>query len=376
MLEDGRLGVWGACTAAAALTCAAYAGAQWLAAQRIAWDAQFRADADAAAHAAPCRPPARRLCAAPSVDGVVSVQVYWPATLVFGAYAEVHGWCLDGGPGEVVVVVVGERPRDAARVLPGVRVHLAAPVSAACRTSVVVYVPPDAWRLEALALEVDDGHMRAPTRLEQLVAMDPDRRRELRQAHRPGAGLRRAVQRIALARWAWQVPRCRGMPAVRAWGAPRRTPCALYNCAAYVGYGVSAWPAYVAWWPCLAAAIAAGDAAQVARAVAEARVRAARAWDAALRLGVDLALGWALAAWLERDAARVGAALACAVDGVSAPAVRAVLDALASWPLGIKLNTELAQFLRDVLASVSEGMTQGVHVRVRARLGAWMRWRW
>ncbi|WFC96974.1 pig-Q [Malassezia brasiliensis] len=403
MLEDARLGVGGAWAAATALTGAAYAGAQWLAEQRVAWDARFVADAAAAQRRPPPPPPpARRLCAALAADGVVSVQVYWPATLVPGEYTEVHGWCLDGGPGEVVVVVIGVRPRDAARVLPGVRcvgtcaaaparvrrardvdlhmrpgpalawVHLAAPVSAACRTCVVVYAPPDAWRLEALALDVGGARARAPTRLEQLVAMDPDRRRELCGARRPGAGLRCAVRCIALVRWAWRVPRSRGVPAVRAWGAPRWTPCALYNCAAYVVYGVSAWPAYVAWWPCLAAAIAAGDAAQVARAVAEGRERAARAWDAALRLGVDLALGWALAAWLERDAARVGAALARVVDGVSAPAVCAVLDALASWPLGIKLNTELAQFLRDVLASVSEGMTRVVHARVRAHLGAYV----
>lgn len=249
--------------------------------------------------------------------------------------------------------------------------HLAAPVSAVCRTCVVVYTPPDAWRLEAVSLEAG-AHDGAPTRLEQLVAMDPDRRRELRLARRPGAGLRRAVRRLALVRWAWHAPVCAWAPRAWTWRAPTPTPCALYNCVAYVVYGVGAWPAYAASWPGVAAAIARGDAEQVACAVREARVRAARAWDAVLRLGVDLALGWVLAAWLERDAACVCVWLARVLDAVSAPAVRAVLDHLASWPLGIKLNTELAQFLRDVLSSASEGMTRAVHARVRAHLGAYV----
>lgn len=122
-MHEERAGAWGACAAAAALAGAVYVGAQRLAARRVALDTQFAVatETEAAARASPRTTPPRRLCASPAADGVVCVQVYWPTTLVPAESAEVHGWCMDGGPGEVVVVVAGVRPRDATRALPGLR---------------------------------------------------------------------------------------------------------------------------------------------------------------------------------------------------------------------------------------------------------------
>lgn len=223
--------------------------------------------------------------------------------------------------------------------------------------------------LQSLALDAYAETGRAPpTRLEQLVAMDPDRWRELQTARPPGTGLREAVRHMNRAYWARTAPRVRAAGVACDFGVHTRVPVATYRWALRMVRGCLAWPQAAAARRRLAASIAAGDTARIARDLAAARAAAACAWDALLQLGVDLVLGALLAhalreheAWLVRAAARL-------VEAVRAPALRSVLDWLAHWPLGIKLNTELALFLRDVLASLAEVDTR----YVLTPLGAWI----
>lgn len=235
------------------------------------------------------------------------------------------------------------------------RIHLALPLATACKVAFVQYTPPDVTRLESLALDSYLSHSSVPpTRLEQLIGMDCERCSDLRSEIPAGSGLRSAVRHINMARWALRAPPC--VPVSKHWQLPVRpaTPLALVNRIMERVYAVLAWPAY--WNECslLTAKVASGDTPSIPAHLVQARTAANAAWNALLLYVCDMALGYLLSSALEAHEAWLVQRGVQLLDAMDAPALRSVLDWLAHWPLGIKLNTELALFSRDVLASIAE----------------------
>ncbi|WFD31114.1 pig-Q [Malassezia sp. CBS 17886] len=103
-----------------------------------------------------------------------------------------------------------------------------------------------------------------------------------------------------------------------------------------------------------------------------------RGGSGVILLACDMALGGAAGAAMNAHCDTLACAMERALHWPSAPVLHTVLEWLAHWPLGIKLNTELARFLTDTLAWLVDVHTAYVLGPVRAHTydcvhaGAWI----
>ncbi|WFD20519.1 pig-Q [Malassezia caprae] len=331
------------------------------------------------------------------------VRVYWPTTAT--RPGTLYGWIVDDKGPEVVVVVAGTTTEPspalayAAQVLgtatledsPPARsgavlhacVHTDSPAVrilneawTACPFSIVSYTPPDVQRGQWLCTRETRAPRDMPwTRMEHLLAMDPARRDEFLAPRAPGAPFRDALLRMNMARYASTPP-----PRLR-WRATQHTlvrwraqlppiPERVRRVAA-----VSAlWRALtqratqLGAWPDLWAAQHAVHEALCREQPPPVRPlhRALRAcWAGTLVCMLDMALGVLVARAMSHAMPTLTTAMAEGLVWIDGAAFTRLFDWLAHWPLGIKLNDELALFLSDVLGWIAQTYSHCVLVPVR-----------
>ena len=335
--------------------------------------------------------------------GICTVRIYWPAVAL--SEGPIYGWFVHADPSELVIVVAGA---SFGKVLAGVppltlvgavnscegstdtpvyldvdhvdrlsyvplirRVTIddSFPILTQPHISMVLYHAPNAELLESYV--IPQAGIGRWTPLEQFVSMDTNRWREMSQSRdvmKPGHGLREAISLINAARHVYcnksavhshallskMAAICRRISALS-----RRIPKALLYSAALRlvssrGQRLGAWSKYNAsmlaiyhWTrqdgprPDILAAQAEADA----------------SWDALYVWILDLSLGKVLAFVLETNVEYISHLFSTAASSINTEAVHSVFKWLASWPLGLKLNTELALFLGDTLGSVASGLS-------------------
>lgn len=381
-----------------AVTAGLYTLVQHLAQQRVDLDAaQTAAHGKATATTSVTVPTSATY--APRPPGRAHVLVYWPTTARAAGAQHVYGWRWVDTAGVCWLVVAGIAGGPCDRRLDGVpsatllgttapgghahgtaslRLRLGEPyptctlsvphaASTEYNVSVYLYTPPDPLCLASLALDsyATPVGARAPSRLEQLVAMDTARW-HLRRSH-ASDGMYEAVRRMNMSQWALGVPAlCRAPPVPTVPLYP--TPSAVLNRVQFHLATVLAWPRSRFLASGLVAVVHAGDADALPGALASARAASLHAWNRTLLLVCDLALGALFSYGVTRYTPLLlywsTRALAC----VEAGSLRHVLDWLVHWPLGIKLNTQLAAFSRDVLGGLAEVHTVYVLAPLRTSL--------
>lgn len=390
-------------TAVVLVVVAAVVLVQYLATRRVALDADIAVQHERqltpvvcdTAHAPRERPVIQQ--SAVLALRVCTIRVYWPSVGVRNG--KFYGWCLWADPQELVIVVAGQNCGPKLHGVPELecigsvgysgasdtlayldvqlgataphisRIHVnnSVPLAPKPHVSIVLYRPPDAEQLECYVITSARSPQWSP--VEQLFAMDPARWMELSLSasdKAPGRGLRQVVVLLNAAKYATGLSNRRQstMRAVAAVICGHIAHCARsvpgffqYSAVARLyttrAKRLGTWTEY--------------DAAM--RAVSEwthgigpapditaAQYAADYSWDAVLVLALDVALGHVLAHSLDAHAEQVSRTLAAAAACVNAATVRATFQWLASWPLGLKLNTELALFLSDTLGSVADGL--------------------
>ncbi|WFD23956.1 pig-Q [Malassezia equina] len=371
---------------------AAYALAQEHESQEAAWLADRRP---------PLPPPSQShwRVRVPKTDnddasrGVQYIRVYWPTTAV--SAGTLYGWVLHEEGPDVAIVVAGITSHSsptlayAARTL-GVAsfsglpfahaksdvLHVAMqtepptisvldPAWAACPLSIVSYTPPDVQRGQWLCTRETRAPRTVPwTRLEHLLAMDPARRDEFLAARVPGTPFRDALERMNIARYATASPcrlRWRAMQGILLqWRAhlpamPERIGRLVAMSA--LGRALAQRAAQLAAWLDLwAAQHAVYDAlCREKRPPVQPMHTALRACFAgSLVCGLDMALGRMVAYAMTQARPQLVTHIEQACAWIHGAAFTRLFDWLAHWPLGIKLNGELALFLSDVLGWMAQ----------------------
>ncbi|PKI82353.1 Gpi1p [Malassezia vespertilionis] len=332
----------------------------------------------------------------------------------------VYGWCISNVPHELIFVAAGLSPGRHVRSLHGAQSaapigtwstqslpHAEAPKAHSfhavlakehafapqlnwihagqfapnCHVAILLFPRPNAAKLQWLPC--NDVPSQAPTKLEQFIAMDPKRGAEMAtpKAMQPGAGFCAAVRYINMSSYAWTQ---HAHSYVWIGTAPSAPHIALLHRAALYGrirfriQSVLAWLAYWQLYASVLSAIAAGNVANIEQLVPAAARAAARAWNMLGLYVLDMAAGYIASAALCTNMASVQAYIASLLALIAAPQLRQVFDWLAHWPLGIKLNTELAMFIRDTMVSVCETHTRYILAPFQARtttflhLSAWV----
>lgn len=377
--------------------------------------------------------------AEPGDASIRHIRVYWPVLTADDALTAsdptLYGWCFLGDPSELVAVVAGVRAKGS--LMPPALDGVPQPVCIGtlmhgpesdkeqtaneaplcletmgparrgayvprwhrvrtsgvrladdCAVTTILYRRPNAARLQSYMLgaaPAPGGGGRDWTRLETLLAMDPERWHELSRRRAewraderlPGSGLRMAVPLMNAARWslAKRPPHAtRAATACRrtcAWAQAARVPAAAVRRSALALYAaerlglVQACGAYAAQRERVNAWLARAGSMPNLRTAQRA---AARCWDGLVALGGDLALGQLLAAAILQHDAALAQRAADVIDVIGPRGVHEVLERLAHWPMGLKLNTELALFLGDVLGSVTDAYSAHVLAPVSAQM--------
>lgn len=412
-----------AAVVALAVTASAVYVAQRLADWRVKLDAALAAE-----HAAGMRAPRYRGRSGASTDGratsnsplrrtdaeptsaeparIAHIRIYWPRAAARAG--RIVGWCFTRDARELIAVVAGvgdvaaapldgvlpleqlgmlgidDAAHGAASANATVQLHATGydtqdtPVwtriasnhalSAACTTTTILYTVPDPLRFESYVLGAaprDSAH--EWTRLEHFLATDAARFTEL--SHRGPGGLRAAVALMNVSCWSMAAPSRRTWAARRhphAWRLSLPQTC---RCSATL----RTLRAYTALIPAYAASADAhaqvyawvqrqGPRPDVAQCAAAAR----RFRDGVGVLLLDVALGQVLAVVIERHADMIARAWYAALTTGGAVGVHEINSWLAHWPMGLKLNTELALFLGDVLAGITDAYDTVLLAHARA----------
>lgn len=333
----------------------------------------------------------------PSVPGGRPyIRIYWPTTVLRAG--TLYGWLIDPHGPEIVLVVAGVTEADplpplayAARVLGTAFLHNAprssaseAVIHADLRTdpvtlvvlnpawatrplSIVTYTPPDVQRGQWLCTHETCAPRTAPwTRLEHLIAMDPGRRDEFLTERASGAAFRDALAHMNVAQyvaaptalcpvhlysvqsiWLAWCTRCPALP-------PRFGRCLV---ASALGRAAKRRAAQLAAWPQLwAAQQAVYDALRDEISPPVARMHSAQraCWAGTLVWALDVVLGRLVAQAMASALPQLADALTCVLAWIDGTAFLTLFYWLAHWPLGIKLNDELALFLSDVLGWMAQ----------------------
>lgn len=334
---------------------------------------------------------------------ICTVRIYWPAVAL--SDGPIYGWFVHADPSELVIVVAGT---SLGKVLAGVPpltlvgavnscdestdipVYLdvdrvdrlsyvplirrltisdAVPIFTRPHISIVLYRAPNSELLECY--DIPQAGIGRWTPIEQFVSMDTNRWREMSQSSdvmKPGRGLREAISLINAVQHVYCNKSTARSPALlsnmaaicrRISALSRRIPMVLLYSAALRlvssrGQRLGAWSKYNAsmlaiyrWTrqdgprPDILAA----------QAEADASLDALHVWI------LDLTLGNVLASMLETNVEHFAHFFSTAASSINAEAVHSVFKWLASWPLGLKLNAELALFLGDTLGSVASGLS-------------------
>ena len=337
-----------------------------------------------------------------SYESVQIVRVYWPVTQTENI-GSIYGWSWQSHKNEFVVVVACVHSHTAPRpwtCIPSARklgecipkhnspsstshtqrqpvlasLHELGPHVILCDAELAVkphqlsfflYAPPKLLYGQSLTLGIQ--HVSDPqasfTRLERLVAMDPMRFEELRSSKRTGS-LRMAIQYMNMAHYACihtPIPPRRAcvhgllnyMPHLHLPILPHC--CAKYSllwCVVQKRVAVAtAWSRYIMHWNTLRSHLETdGSVGNDLHAMQHAQQTS---WNALLSLALDLGLGWLLAHVLRRWQTVLVDTFRALLAYVDQAAFDALFNWLVHWPLGIKLNHELALFLADTLGSIT-----------------------
>lgn len=331
------------------------------------------------------------------------VRVYWPTTAT--RPGTLYGWIIDPDGPEVVVVVAGTTTKPsptlayAAQVLGTATLDGSPPACvsavlhvcmhtdppairvlddawAACPFSVVSYTPPDVQRGQWLCTRETRAPRGMPwTRMEHLLAMDPARRDEFLALRAPGAPFREALLRMNVARYTLTAPpRLRWRAAQRVllrWRAhvppiPQRVrrfaaASALWRALAQRAAQLGAWPDLWAAQHAVHEALCHGK----PPPVRPMHIALRACWAGTLVCVLDVALGVLVARAMSHAMPALTATVAQGLAWMDGAAFLRLFDWLAHWPLGIKLNDELALFLSDVLGWIAQTYSHSVLVPAR-----------
>ncbi|WFD27837.1 pig-Q [Malassezia nana] len=328
--------------------------------------------------------------------GRLYIRIYWPTTVLHPG--TLYGWILDAHGPEVVLVVAGVTEADplpplayAARVLgtaslpnappgsaTGALIHadlhtdpvtlvVLDPAWATRPLSVVTYTPPDVQRGQWLCAHETRAPRTAPwTRLEHLLAMDPGRRDEFLAERASGAPFRDALACMNVAKY---VAAPTALGPVHLYGVQRTwvawckrcppLPARFGRClvASALGRAAKRRAAQLAAWPHLwTAQEAVHDALRDEMSPPVAQMHSAQraCWVGTLVWALDVVLGQLVAQAMASAQPPLAHALSCALAWIDGTAFMTLFYWLAHWPLGIKLNDELALFLSDVLGWMAQ----------------------
>lgn len=371
-------------------------------------------DAKASAHV--YRPP-------PSPKGLDMLRIYWPSDALV-APGTIYGWSFLDGHERVVVVAGVATAHCTTRHVAGLDapiilgncvledaacdalIQRSGPLSLyvmlqpvphwtrlctgdtlapTCRVSFFIYEKPNALLLERLVYDPCLPRPMSP-RLERLLQMDPVIHAQKRNSSE--SALSRALAHMNAARWALEAPPhpspwlAASRQALNALHIPRDFTVAMPMCRASEivrlldrrMHHIAAWPAYLDWLHRVQQHVAAGQGLDLK----EAQSAATAAWNGLLVSLVDMALGTTMGYAIEQHRTALVAATTAALRCSDAAAFHVAFDWMAHWPLGIKLNTELALFLRDALGSLVNVHTRYVldnvatHASLLVSYAAWM----
>lgn len=335
--------------------------------------------------------------------GICTVRIYWPAVAL--SEGPIYGWFVHVDPSELAIVVAGASFGKALAGVPpltlvgavnscegstdtpvyldvdhvdrlscvplirSVNIDDAVPMLTQPHISIVLYHAPNAELLESY--DIPQASIGRWTPLEQFVSMDINRWREMSQSPdvmKPGRGLREAIslinaaQHVCCHKSAVRVHSllsrmaaiCRRISAL----SQRIPKVFMYSAALLLvssrGQRLGAWSKYNA----SMLAIYCWTRQDGPRPdILAAQAEADASWDALYVWILDITLGNVLASVLETYVEYFAHLFATAASCINAEAVHSVFKWLASWPLGLKLNTELALFLGDTLGSVASGLS-------------------
>ncbi|KAL4399066.1 pig-Q [Malassezia pachydermatis] len=340
------------------------------------------------------------------------LRIYVPTTLACSEAQpySLFGWSFDGGGGAWTIVVAGATPSQPQRMDVGpmpvtqlgwalpphsvedkrlapcspitlsfygykhgvphltVQAHTDHPWARHCPVSWVLYTPPNVLG-EQFFTTFQHGPTASwpPTRLEHLLSMNPDRCHEWVSSAptcpRPGTGLRQALVCMNMAMWVTTAPpSCpywldtivsvtssfTVWPVLSKYAAYLSTWSMTFQALKMQWYAMTRWPVYLASRRAVYCAVAAGRMPPMDHV----QSLSFETWQGLLFWIVDRLLG-TLVAWIfARHISTIVTYVQTFFAYAHATHFQALFSWLVHWPLGIKLNTELALLVSDVLGGI------------------------